>query len=137
MLACSGAKVDDEVCRPHDGLVVLDDQHRVAQVAQALERSDQAVIVGGMQPYRRLVADIQHPHKARADLGRKPNALGFSAAQGRRGSRQGEVVQTDVEQEAQPRVYLFENLGCDSLLALGQDIVVAVLGIDRAGPVGK
>ncbi len=43
-------EVDDPVGRLHRGLVVLDDQHGVAEVAQALERADQRPWSRGCRP---------------------------------------------------------------------------------------
>ena len=55
MLAGAGAHVDEPVGRAHHLLVVLDDEHGVAEVAQALERPDQAIVVALVEPDRRLV----------------------------------------------------------------------------------
>ena len=73
-------EVNDVVRLPHDGLVVLDDDHGVAQVSQPLQRSDKTVIVGGMQSYRRLVADVEDSHEAGAYLRRQPDTLRLTAA---------------------------------------------------------
>ena len=49
--------------RAHRLLVVLDDDHRVAEVAQALERLDQLRVVALVQADRRLVEDVEHAHE--------------------------------------------------------------------------
>jgi hypothetical protein len=56
-------------------LVVLDHDHRVADVAQLLERFDQARVVALVQADRRLVEHVHHAGEARADLAREADAL--------------------------------------------------------------
>ena len=61
--------------------------HRVAEVAQALERRDQAAVVALVQPDRRLVEDVEHAHEARPDLRGEPDALRLAARERRRAAR--------------------------------------------------
>jgi hypothetical protein len=49
-------------------LVVLDHDHRVAEVAQAGERAEQAFVVALVQADRRLVEHVHHADQAGADL---------------------------------------------------------------------
>ena len=81
VLASAGADVHDVVGGTHDGFVVLDDDYSVAQVSQSLQGLDEPVIVGGVQPDGRLVADVQHTHESGAYLGRQPYALGLASAE--------------------------------------------------------
>ena len=90
-------------------LVVLDDDQRVAEVAQPGQRLDQPVVVALVQPDRRLVEDVEHADQAGADLGGQPDALRLAAGQRARRALEGEVVEPDVEQEAEPRVDLLEH----------------------------
>src|SRR5689334_5937104 len=62
-------------------LVVLDDEHRVTQVAQVLQRADQALVVALVQADGRLVEHVHDPRQARADLARQADALGLAARQ--------------------------------------------------------
>ena len=66
--------------------IVLDQQQRVAQVAQLFQRLDQPAVVARVQADRRLVEHIQHAAQAAADLAGQANALGFAARE-RRGGR--------------------------------------------------
>ena len=59
----AGSDVDDRVRRVHGVLVVLDDDHRIAQIAQAFERCEQLFVVALMQSDARLVEDIEHAHQ--------------------------------------------------------------------------
>ena len=76
---------------------------RVAQVAQPRQGRDELGVVALVQPDRWLVEDVQDAHQARADLGRQPDALGLAARQGVAGAVERQVVQADVDQEAQAR----------------------------------
>ena len=76
-----GPDVDHPVGRPDRLLVVLDDEHGVAEVAQPRQRRDQLRVVALVEPDRRLVEDVQHAHQRRPDLGREPDPLGLAARQ--------------------------------------------------------
>ena len=69
------------------------------------------------RPMRRLVQHVEHADQAGADLGGQPDPLRLAAGQraGRPVERQ--VVQADVEQEAEPGVDLLEHPLGDLLLA--------------------
>jgi hypothetical protein len=54
---------------------VLDDDHAVAQVAQALQRFDQARVVALVQADGRLVQHIHDAGQPRADLRSQADAL--------------------------------------------------------------
>ena len=88
------------VSRKHGVLVVLDDDQRIAEVAQTFEGRQQLVVVTLMQADGRLVEDIQHAHQRRADLGRETDALAFTARQRAGRTRQCEIFQTDRLQKA-------------------------------------
>ena len=120
VLAGPGPDVDDPVRRADRLLVVLDHEHGVAQVAQPRERGDELGVVALVQPDRRLVQDVEHAHQARPDLGRQPDALGLAAGERLARPIERQVVQPDVEQEAEPGRDLLEDLAGDRLLALGQ-----------------
>ena len=88
--------VDEPVGAAHHLLVVLDDDHGVAEVAQPLERADQLVVVALMQADRRLVEDVEHADELRADLRREPQALRLAAGERRAGAVEVEVADADV-----------------------------------------
>ena len=56
---------------------------RVAQVAQFLERTDEAGVVALMEADARLIEDIKHVDQLRTDLCGQTDALAF--ASGKRG----------------------------------------------------
>ena len=130
MGAGAGPHVDEVVGGAHHRLVVLDDEHRVAEVAQALQGADQAVVVGGVEADRRLVADVEHAHQAGADLRREPNALRLAAGEGGRAAVERQVVEPDLDEEVEAGADLLEDLVGDRLLALVERRV-------RPGEVGE
>ena len=79
VLARAGAHVDEPVGAAHHLLVVLDDEHGVAEVAQALERPDQAAVVALVEADRGLVEDVEDADQLRADLRREPEPLRLAA----------------------------------------------------------
>ena len=81
MLARAGAEVHEVVGGAHHRLVVLDDEDGVAEIAQPLERLDEARVVDGVQADGRLVADVEHAHEAGAYLRREAYPLPLAAAE--------------------------------------------------------
>ena len=77
----AGTEVDDPVGRLDRRLVVLDDEHGVAEVAQAVQRPDQPLVVALVQADRRLVEHVQHARQLAAELRREPDALRLAARQ--------------------------------------------------------
>src|SRR5690606_38839356 len=103
------AEVDDVVGGSDRVLVVLDDDHRVAQVAELLERAEQSLVVALVQSDRRLVQDVEHADQAAADLGGEPDALRFPARQRLRATAERQVVEPDVDQELEPLAHLLQD----------------------------
>ena len=117
MRARAGADVDEVVRRAHRVLVVLDDDERVAEVAQTLERCKQLVVIPLVQPDGRLVEDIQHPHEAAADLRRQADALALAARERRARACERQIVEADRLQKAKAVFDLLQNaLGNTHLL---------------------
>ena len=73
--------VHDMIGGKHGVVVVLHDDERIAQVAQALHGRDEHVVVALVQSDGRLVEDIQHPDQRRADLRCKTDALALAAGE--------------------------------------------------------
>ena len=82
---CSPARphVDEMIGGAHHLLVVLHDKDGVADVAEALERVDQPVVVTLVEADRRLVEDVEDADQLRSDLRRETAA----APRLRRGSK--------------------------------------------------
>ena len=120
VLAGARADVDDPVGDLDRVLVVLDDDERVAHVAQPDQRLDQPGVVPLVQPDRRLVEHVEDADQPGADLGGQPDALRLAAGQGGGRPVEGQVVEADVDQERQPRLDLLEHPVGDGPLALAQ-----------------
>ena len=120
VLAGARAHVDQVVGRAHRALVVLDHEHRVAELAQPLERRDQPRVVALVQADRRLVEDVEHADQRRADLRREPDPLRLAARQRRRRALHAEVADADVVEEAQPLLDLAQDQPRDRAVGLGQ-----------------
>ena len=93
------AHLDDVVGGADRVLVVLDDDHGVADVAQALERRDHLDVVLRVQADARLVEHVEHAHQAGADLRRQPDALRLAARERARAAVEVQVVEADAEQQ--------------------------------------
>ena len=124
MHARAGADVHDIVSRADRVLIVLDDDERVAEVAQAAQRVEQLVVVALVQADARLVEDIEHAHQGGADLRGKADALGLAAGERRGRAGQRQVPQAHALQEAEAGADLAQDLlGDDGLRALEPQIV--------------
>ncbi len=118
--ARAGTDVDDPVGGADGVLVVLDDDERVAEVAQLDQRLDEAPVVALMQADGRLVQHVEHPREPRADLRRQADALRLAAGERGRRPREVEVVQADLDEELEPHADLPQHLRGDVRLAVGQ-----------------
>ena len=90
------------VRRAHRALVVLDDDHCVAEAPKALQRLDQLLVVPLVQSDRRLIQDVEHADQARADLGGEPDPLRLTARQRPGRAGQVEVADPHVVEEGEP-----------------------------------
>jgi hypothetical protein len=104
----------------HHVLVVLHHDHAVADVAQVLERGDQAVVVALVQADAGLVQHIHHARQARADLAGQADALRLAAAERLGAAVQAQVAQAHVVQELQARGDLAHHLVGDLGLGAGE-----------------
>ena len=107
--ARAGADVHNPVRRAHRLLVVLDDDERVAEVAQLLEGVYELVVVALVQSDARLVEDVEHAHERGAYLRREPDALALAARERRRRARERQVLQPHAREEAETGAYLLED----------------------------
>ena len=120
MRARAGTDVDEVVRRAHRVLIVLDDDERVAEVAQTFQGGEQLVVVALVQADGRLIEDIENAHQARADLGGQTDALGFAARERRARARERQVFESYRAQEAEAVFDLLQNALADAHLLLGQ-----------------
>ena len=107
--AGAGADVEHVVGGADGVLVVLDHDHGVAEVAQALQRFEQPRIVALVQADRGLVEHVEHAGQAGADLRGEADALALAAGQRAGGAREREIIEPDVDQEVQPLADFLEH----------------------------
>ena len=97
--ARAGAEIHHVIGAADGFFVVLDDENRVAEVAQGFERVEQAAVVARVQADRRLVKHVEHAAQARADLRGQANALGFAAGKRGGGTVERQVAEADIEKK--------------------------------------
>ena len=68
---------------------MLHHNYGIAEVAQRLQRVDEAAVIALMQSDAGLVQNVEHVHELASYLRGKTNALAFSARQAHRGTRKG------------------------------------------------
>ena len=120
VLAGPRPDVDDEARRSHRFFVMLDDDHRVADVAQREQCVDQLPVVALMEPDRGLIKDVQDAHEFRSDLRGEPDSLCLAAGQRIGRSGEAQVIETDVNQELEPLADLFQDGARNQRFTLGQ-----------------
>ena len=86
---------------------MLDDDDGVAQIPQMEQGLEQPFVIALVQTDTRFIQHIHDPHQTGADLTGQPDALGFTAGEGLRRARQREIVETNIDQEAESLVDLF------------------------------
>ena len=92
----------------------------VSDIAQALQRGDEALVIALVQTNGGLIQHVEDSRQAGANLGGEANTLCFAARQRGGAAVKGEVVQADVEKEAQAGLDLLEHSTSNDLLAVAQ-----------------
>ena len=95
----------------HDRLLVLDDEHGVAAIAQALHHADELAHVAGMQADARLVEHEEGVDERIAEAGGEIDALDLAAAERAGGAVEREVAESDLEQVVDAREQPLAQLG--------------------------
>ena len=117
MAARAGTKIDHVVGAADRLFIVLDHEHRVAEIAQLFERVQQAVVVAMVQSDRRLVEHVEHAPQLRSDLRGQADALAFAAGKCCRRAIQRDVAQPDGMQKLQALDDLVHDASGDRFFA--------------------
>lgn len=80
----------------------------------------QALVIALMEANRWLVQNVQDTHEAGADLRCQANALGLASGKRRRGTIEGQIVESDIDQKTQALQDFLDDASADKLLALGE-----------------
>ena len=97
VVAGAGADIDDPVRRADDRRVVLDDEHRVAVIPQAVEHGDEVIDVPRMEPHGRLVQDVDEIDEVAVELPGHLHPLALAAGQRRHAAVERQVADADVD----------------------------------------
>ena len=96
------AEVDDPVRRLDHVEIVLDDDHRVAEIDEPIQHFEQLVNVVEVQAGRRLIEDVQRASRAGpSQFGGELDALRLAAGQRRRRLTERQIIEADVGQGLQ------------------------------------
>ena len=99
---------------------MLDDNHCVADVTQVMQGFQQAVIVALVQADGGFVQYVHDACQPGADLRSEADALCFSAGKGFRRAIEGQIVESDIDQELQAGGDFLEHLFSDLCLVAGE-----------------
>ena len=114
--AGAGPEVIQAVGRLQDFAIMLDHDDGVAEITQLLECRQQPAVVTRMQSDRRFIEHIQHAGECPADLAGQANSLCLAAGQRRQCAGECQIVQSDIDQERQPRRRFAQQVAGDPLL---------------------
>ena len=120
MNAGTGTEIKNVIGGANGVGIMLNDEHGVAEIAQALERGEQTVVVTLMQPDARFIQHIEHANQRSTNLGGQADALRFTTAERTALAVQRQVAQTDVAQEPEPRTDFLHDFAGDFLLEFGE-----------------
>src|SRR3712207_5630515 len=102
---------------------MLDDEHGVAEVAEALQRDEQAVVVALVEADRGLVEHVEDAGEAGADLAGEADALALAAGESAGGAVEIQIIEADIVEEAEALVDLLED-GAGDFLVLGGELLL-------------
>ena len=92
-----------------DAGFVLDDNERVAEVAQVFQQTDESICVARVQPDAWLVEHIKHVDQFRAEAGGEVDALSFAAGERARRPVEREVAKADAHHRVEPPAHLSQH----------------------------
>ena len=104
------SEINDLIGLLHQLVIVFHDKESVSFCAEGLQGGDEAVVVAGVQPDARFIEDVKHAGEIRTQLGREPNALGFSARERFGRSAHGEITQAHLIEELETLFDLRQNV---------------------------
>ncbi len=89
--------------------VVLHHNHGITEIAQMDKRTQQALVIALVQADRRLIEHVHNANRARTNLARQTDTLGFTARKCLCRAGKCQVIQADVNEEFQAIANLFKN----------------------------
>ncbi|OPZ71701.1 MAG: hypothetical protein BWY80_01275 [Firmicutes bacterium ADurb.Bin456] len=120
MYAGPGANIHN-IIRCFDRIFIMfHDNHRISQIPQPLQCSQQAIVVTRMQSDTWFIQHIENPYQAGPHLGGQADTLGFTPGKTPCCSIQGQVLQPHIHQESQPFPDFFYHLPSNEQIPLVQ-----------------
>ena len=119
------------VGRTHRVFVVLDDEKRVADVAQVFEDLDQPRVVARMKADARFVENVERADEQRAEIRRELDALRFAARKRRGEAAERQIIETDIDQEFQTPADLEQELFRDLFALFARASVLQKMRVRR------
>ena len=118
VLAGAGAQVDHIVGSQHNVFIMLYHQDGISNVTKLAQGFNQLLVVALMQADTGFIQDVGDAGQLGADLGGEADALRLAA--GKRPGRaiEAQVVEPNMQQEAQPQTDLLEDIAGNELLAI-------------------
>ena len=95
---------------------MLDDDDRIAEVAEAADHADEALCVAGMQADGGLVEDVHRADEAAAEGGDEVDPLALTAGEGVAGPVERQVTEADVLDTSEPEADLLDGFVGDVVL---------------------
>ena len=127
------AHVDDVVGDPDHLRVVLDDEDRVALVAQAPEQRVHPLDVVGVQPDGRLVEDVGDVGQRRPEVADHPRALRLAARERAGRPVEAEVAEAHLDERVEALAAAPPSSGADRRLVQAAHPLGQVADLHRAG----
>ena len=109
-------------------LVVLDDDERVAVVAEVDEGFEQGGVVARVEADGGFVEHVEHAAEVGAELGGEADALGLAAGEGVAGAVELEVAEADFLEEGEALADLGQDVAGDECVAVAGEVEVGEMG---------
>ncbi len=103
---CTRSTIDNPVCCFHDFSIVFDNHDRVALLGQIEQGIDQLLRVFWVKSDGGLVQHVAHARESRSDTGCQLDSLQFSATEGFRIAKEGQIAEPNIAEILQSRFNL-------------------------------
>ena len=118
--ACTGTELHEPVRRAQQPFIMLDDEHGVAEVTQALEGADQTLGVRRVQADAGFVEHVEHSGQARTNLRGQADALHLTARKRAALAIQRQIAQAHLIEEFETFEDLLQQIGHVAALKLAE-----------------
>ena len=99
---------------------MFDDDHRVPQIAEPPQGREQPRVITLMKSDARFIENVKDARQSRTDLGGQPDSLRFPAGERPALAIEGKIIESNFDEELEPRINLAHNIGHDVPLLVRQ-----------------